>query len=548
MKLPPLFVAPALVAILCVSAQAQVPHPPLGPCPAPLLHILFSGPPGLRVTFFQGNVNGREYPAPVKVGLRPGYIHRVKLTGFPRRPGEPEALYPTLEVLGTLQLPPHFRAADFPVPIRLSDEDIQRVAAGAMLTKVIVLEHPDRALAGTSRPDEPLELEVPPGGDPVAMARELGRPLLIVRIGEREATADELAHQSIPNTILLPGENGLGPAPVRPWVPWACWPLFDPILGPRPPEEECLHDGGDAGQPVGLDLAGRLHGLEPADTVAEYTDSKGGRHLTDSNRVCICSPRFVVLRAETNLGRYEKVVEIGTTNELRGQEQVTIQYPQRVTQQYEQLQALRGQLRPKGSEGLQALVQLVRLEVLNAQHIEIGAGEVVGTAALQRLTLEQRTRFIRQIELAHLLGTVTGPRGVEQSQAPTVVGRVERLDILVKVEETRDVTVCCNEAPLPPDKPLVLFKWADRQSAQVGDVVTLFLKYSNVGCQPITDVAVSDSLTGRLDYIPGSAQSDRDAVFTTQPNEAGSVILRWEIRGRLLPGQSGVVRFQARVR
>ena len=64
----------------------------------------------------------------------------------------------------------------------------------------------------------------------------------------------------------------------------------------------------------------------------------------------------------------------------------------------------------------------------------------------------------------------------------------------------------------------------------------------------MTDVAVCDSLSPRLEYVPGSAAADRDAVFTVQPNEAGSMILRWEISGRLLPGQGGVVRFKARVR
>ena len=58
----------------------------------------------------------------------------------------------------------------------------------------------------------------------------------------------------------------------------------------------------------------------------------------------------------------------------------------------------------------------------------------------------------------------------------------------------------------------------------------------------------SDSLTARLEYIPGSARSDRDAVFTLQQNEAGSVALRWEITGVLQPGKSGVVSFQARIR
>ena len=47
-----------------------------------------------------------------------------------------------------------------------------------------------------------------------------------------------------------------------------------------------------------------------------------------------------------------------------------------------------------------------------------------------------------------------------------------------------------------------------------------------------TDVAVTDSLSPRLEYVAGSAQSDRTAVFTTQDNGAGSVILRWEVSGR----------------
>jgi uncharacterized repeat protein (TIGR01451 family) len=82
----------------------------------------------------------------------------------------------------------------------------------------------------------------------------------------------------------------------------------------------------------------------------------------------------------------------------------------------------------------------------------------------------------------------------------------------------------------------------------VGDIVTFSLRYSNMGGRPITDVAVTDSLSGRLEYVPGSAQSDRDAVFTMQENEVGSVVLRWEITGTLQPGQSGRLRFKARVR
>ena len=140
--------------------------------------------------------------------------------------------------------------------------------------------------------------------------------------------------------------------------------------------------------------------------------------------------------------------------------------------------------------------------------------------------------------------------GVEQIVGTAALARVEgHTDVVSSTLETRDFTICCNEPhPVPPDKPLLLLKCADRQSAQPGDVVTFFLRYSNHGGRPLTDVAVSDSLSARLEYVAGSAQSDHDAVFTTEQNEAGSVILRWEISGRLLPDQSGVLRFQAKVR
>jgi uncharacterized repeat protein (TIGR01451 family) len=94
----------------------------------------------------------------------------------------------------------------------------------------------------------------------------------------------------------------------------------------------------------------------------------------------------------------------------------------------------------------------------------------------------------------------------------------------------------------------VLVKCADKQAAQIGDIITFSLRYSNVGGKAITDVAVSDSLSARLEYVEGSAETDRDAVFTVQRNEAGSVVLRWEISGKLLPGESGRLRFKVKVR
>ncbi len=79
-------------------------------------------------------------------------------------------------------------------------------------------------------------------------------------------------------------------------------------------------------------------------------------------------------------------------------------------------------------------------------------------------------------------------------------------------------------------------------------MVTFHLKFTNQGGQPIADVVVTDSLTGRLEYVPGSAKTDRETIPTMQQNEAGSLLLRWQIVGRLQPGESGEITFQARIR
>src|SRR5262245_21017053 len=93
---------PTLLALTLLAAGASaapLPAPPPLPmqCKSPLLYVRFVGPPGLQVTFFQGLTAPRTHNAPATVGLRPGYLYRVKLSGWPQGLD----LYPTLEVRGT---------------------------------------------------------------------------------------------------------------------------------------------------------------------------------------------------------------------------------------------------------------------------------------------------------------------------------------------------------------------------------------------------------------------------------------------------------------
>ena len=288
----------------------------------------------------------------------------------------------------------------------------------------------------------------------------------------------------VPGTILFPGEQVLPPPAAPPCLPVACWPAYDPVLGPRCLEGECFHDGGDVGLPAGIGPDRQLHGLDPSDTVAEYTNSKGQRRIAISNRVCLCAPRFAVLRVEVAPSGFHTVANLGAAENL-----------------------------------------------------------------LARVVLRERLKGIEYLQVA-APEAMLAPK--KPSEAEVVEG-VVRIDQFQEIIEARgrvgeiEVVGVCLPCP-PPGKPLVLCKWADKHSARIGEIVTFYLKYTNQGGQPITGVVVSDSLTGRLEYVPGTALADRAAVFTTQENEAGSLILRWEIAGSLPPVQRGMLRFQARVR
>jgi uncharacterized repeat protein (TIGR01451 family) len=528
------------------QAHAQpVLQPPL-PGGAPLVYTRFVGPPNMQVGIYEGSAKGRFYAAPATFGMRPGYLHRVQIMNPPGHPGV--SLYPTVEVCGTLYLPPKLHAASYPAAIAFTPAEIDRVIRGVLLTKVIYLEDPEKAFPVNSSSDAPLEIDSPKGENPVATALERGRPMLIVRLGSRQLEPDELAKQTYPGLILAPDQKRLDQPPVPPNFNFGCWPLFDPIAGPRPPTEECLKDGGDHGLKAGFDQQGKLRGLDPADTVAEFKDTSGKKQLAVSNEVCICVPRFGVIRAETCLAGYEIMAGLEAKQTALGQKNLIAKTPSLATEQGTPPITLGKRERPSALEVLQSPGRILRIEALTAIHqsreTEIG----FFTAAAHQFTEMQRVELRKQIEVAYKLSARENVRDAVGVEGPAVVGRSSGLDLRASLQEVRDFMACCNDKIDVPEKPLQLCKWAEQKEYRIGDVVTFHLKYSNLGGKPITDVAVSDSLTARLEYVPGSAHSDRDALFTLQENEAGSVVVRWEITGTLQPGKSGTVTFQARIR
>jgi uncharacterized repeat protein (TIGR01451 family) len=380
------------------------------------------------------------------------------------------------------------RNADFPAHINFTEDEFSKVILGSYVKKVVTLERPDLAIPIATKADEALEISVQPGRDPYVEAAERGQPLIVYQLGQRVLASQELNAMAIPGTVLLPGDKVLGVPRVPPSVPWNLCPVYDPLHGPRHPSEfVTLWEGGMSGAAVGVTREGKLKGFNPTDTVAEYTDSKGVKKLAVSNRIGLCVPRFIVFKTERSLAAQTARLTAGNTMALAS---------------------------PSAS---------------------------VGQKGLKEQTQQQSSEsVVTKLKLS----------GTYNTLGTSVMGRAQGLEIKSNLRSPESVQAVANR-PMPaepPDGPLLIIKWPDKTCVNVGDIVTFYLKYSNTGAQPITNVVVSDSLAARFEYVKGSVKTDRDSLFTTQPNEVGSAALRWEFTGALQPREHGLISFEVRVR
>lgn len=463
-----------------------VPHPGMGmPVPAPLLAARVLAPEGVRFTLFPGSPIARMFSGPAVFGLRPGYVYRMELSNLPYQPGR--VLYPEVEVRGTIVPRPGMKYMDYPIPLLFTPGDIDRALAGAVITKVIYLEDPEKAVPTTVPLDAPLELPEATEKQAIDAAIDNGRLVAIVRLGGKIPPPEVLVGTAIDGTILMPADKYLRAPLVPPVLRWFACQLYDPILGPKGPKEECFTDGGDGGAPLGIGPNNRLGGLDPTDVGVEYTIA-GRRRVTCSNVVCICSPRFLIRRAE--------LVPVGLVLPIQAIETAAARGP---------------------------MIHHERLPVM----AEIGREKPTELAGRIR-----PMAYVGRVAPGLFIGTIR----------PNVHAQIEGVKIEAAYVEPEVITgpVLC---------PLTVTKEINPSGpVPVGEVVTITIRYKNTGNRPVSDVVVNDSLSGRLEYVVGSQQSDRAANFTAAPNDVGSVVLRWELPGTILPGQGGVVKFRAKVR
>ncbi|UUO07941.1 hypothetical protein M4951_06400 [Blastopirellula sp. J2-11] len=145
-------------------------------------------PAGTKVSFTNNGQFGPDLPAPAIAGCLIGQVYRMRLSEIPLNPGA--ELYPTVEVIDRLYPPPGLELK-YPIPVHITQEEIRYAMEGKFVTRIIYLEPPIDAVPVRQEKDFQPFFEVPPGGDPIQIADELGRPVAILRMGSRQPSQEE---------------------------------------------------------------------------------------------------------------------------------------------------------------------------------------------------------------------------------------------------------------------------------------------------------------------------------------------------------------------
>lgn len=307
----------------------------------------------------------------------------------------------------------------------------------------------------------------------------------------------------------------------------ACDPAFYP--------DEYICDGGDRKVPVHYS-PGTREGLDTQDTIAEYQDDTGEHHMKPTNEVCVYAPRFGAVKSTTGssvnlgidkaLGAYESVNGLAVNTRIKPN----------MEQQKEQINAAVVRSRASG---------------LETEEVTLGVNQA--TTTVDHTKLENTNTdygFTGQVNMDRWQ-TPVGFDGRQaaaswsREQSPvavaTDVGGTEvyswfRPEELVGLEDKKRIG------------DLYVDKSADKRDAVTGDIITFTIRFRNTGERPLYNVQLIDNLTPRLEFIEGTATSDRNGRLVVEDNQEGSLILKWELSEEIEGNSGGTVTFQAKVR
>jgi uncharacterized repeat protein (TIGR01451 family) len=650
-----------------------------GPLPGYFQPIEITAPPGAAISLAVNDQFTEPMPAPVKAGMLIGAVYRLRVIRIPQHEGL--EVFPTIEVIDRLY-PPRGQELRFPVPVELTQEDLEIAAQGSFVTRVIYLENPHEAIPGQSDPVHQSWFDAPPQDDPLSVASGMGRPMVILRIGSRtpddsQQPDSQFLYHSPPLLMLaagphpptvrqaepvpaplpksqpksqpkaspklpanpaepavpsppapLPDQSSLKSstsrsrvtqasaieeipssalqaepqadapeAPEPPQVQPASPPAAEPIIrgqepaqscptGPRLPEEayrgypgdgytdagyvpefmrpeggvagpplpsstfgpwkpsgitcpwpkdEYICDGGERGALIRVRPDWHIDGMQPEDTFVHYDTIDGRTLFQTSNRVCIYAPRF---------GAVRKVDVAHSDNDFEGLHKLNQPIRPSLANEWQPASTSSQPLGPIGEVGTRPVIALVEKQTGIDLHNEQSLA-----AVYDQLKPYEDFSYIR----SGIIATEDKPILAQRVQSAIAWTGNQALEIQMEGKRASAVTGDVRaEAEFVVDVPnhprLQVCKIASANNALPGETVDFTIRFDNVGDQKIGNVSIVDSLTTRLDYVAGSEKSSMKATFTAKPNEAGSVVLKWDLTDPVPANGGGAVHFQCRVR
>lgn len=185
-----------------------------GPLAGYVQPVQIQGPAGSHVSVVIGGQFTEPEPAPVLVGMYIGEVYTLKITNIPNMEGL--EVFPTIELVNRLYPPPGQKLR-FPVPIDLTEEDLDTAASGLYVTRVIYLEDPTIAVPERQDGERTRVSEAHPQDDPLEEADRLGRPMAILRMGSRVVDVDlpQAFPYGTPPLVQFPREELLATPPAN---------------------------------------------------------------------------------------------------------------------------------------------------------------------------------------------------------------------------------------------------------------------------------------------------------------------------------------------
>ncbi|MFM8571641.1 MAG: hypothetical protein ACKOAU_08605, partial [Pirellula sp.] len=319
-----------------------------------------------------------------------------------------------------------------------------------------------------------------------------------------------------------------GPCPMG-----ACEPDCE-IPGRCMDPQEYIFDGGDRDPPVRLKEDLSQVGLDPEDTVIQYTTKTGMTEVQAGCRVAIYAPRFGSVRKRTGVLESELALRPQTADLPAG--------PGTIKEKLPPIQVM-APLKANTKDSVRVVEAFLDRQRPMPADLVLPMGEISDAFKPYEDLDIIRNGNILMTDPAKLAISAAAARIWSNIDALQVLIDGQEASVIVDQKQPREFTLYEYKGAR-----VRICKVASEQIANPGDIISFTIRYDNIGEQPVSKLVVTDSLAPRLEYVESSQQSSIEARFSTTPNEAGSSVLRWEIDRELKPGEGGFVRFDAKVR